>query len=623
MQFVGFHIKNFKGIEDTFIDLRLSGANVFTLIGLNESGKTTILEAINHHSDNATDALFGEKVDKKSAEELAKLVPKSEQSDFSKTVSIVAHISFEEGEKKSILDRVENLTGFVIDPDSVPNILKLNKSYIFKDSDFIKASSTYNFRPKYRTKRAKKFTEVDDRLEPWTTFSALLRDAKPDIAFFPTFLFNQPERIYLAPHEDETDANALYRTILENIAADLPKPLDIQRHLVDRLLSDETVVGGIFNSLGLSKSKSQQITAAKNDISNHLTRAVFQSWTKTFGGDFGGREIILQLDVETEEFDQPLVYARFEIKDDGGQYEIRERSLGFRWFFSFVLFTLFGSNRIKRQKKLFLLDEPASNLHSRAQMQLLESFRRISEDGNQIIYSTHSHYLINPEWLDQAFIVSNAAIDYDTAYQNDNVEAKTSISSEKYKSFVGRNPDKVTYFQPVLDKLDVAPSKLDLTRPSVVVEGKGDYRVIEALRRQLCKDFTSYSVVPTRGATGMDELIGLFLGWSVPFVICLDDDSEGRAACVKYRKEWSLPESGVFTLGDVHPSLKGKVIEGILSDAEKAAIREHFGVTKLTKGQIGLYFSEALASGHKIEASEETAERVRAFDARVRAGLSL
>ncbi|GFO97543.1 hypothetical protein ig2599ANME_1747 [groundwater metagenome] len=48
MKFTEFKIKNFKGIEDITINLDKSpNANIYTLVGLNESGKTTILEAIN------------------------------------------------------------------------------------------------------------------------------------------------------------------------------------------------------------------------------------------------------------------------------------------------------------------------------------------------------------------------------------------------------------------------------------------------------------------------------------------------------------------------------------------------------------------------------------------------
>ena len=51
MNFLKFRIQNFKGIEDTTLNLnKVPSANIFTLIGLNESGKTTVLEALNFWS---------------------------------------------------------------------------------------------------------------------------------------------------------------------------------------------------------------------------------------------------------------------------------------------------------------------------------------------------------------------------------------------------------------------------------------------------------------------------------------------------------------------------------------------------------------------------------------------
>jgi ABC-type dipeptide/oligopeptide/nickel transport system ATPase subunit len=59
---------------------------------------------------------------------------------------------------------------------------------------------------------------------------------------------------------------------------------------------------------------------------------------------------------------------------------------------------------------LFLLDEPASNLHSSAQAELLESFEK-PLDRCSLIYTTHSHHLINVRWLDTAYVGKNAAVD--------------------------------------------------------------------------------------------------------------------------------------------------------------------------------------------------------------------
>lgn len=46
MRYLSFRVKNFRGISDALIDLVPRGAGIFTFIGLNESGKTTALEAI-------------------------------------------------------------------------------------------------------------------------------------------------------------------------------------------------------------------------------------------------------------------------------------------------------------------------------------------------------------------------------------------------------------------------------------------------------------------------------------------------------------------------------------------------------------------------------------------------
>jgi recombinational DNA repair ATPase RecF len=47
MKITDFQIQNFKGIKNAKLKLGKQTAPIHTLVGLNESGKTTILEAIN------------------------------------------------------------------------------------------------------------------------------------------------------------------------------------------------------------------------------------------------------------------------------------------------------------------------------------------------------------------------------------------------------------------------------------------------------------------------------------------------------------------------------------------------------------------------------------------------
>ena len=68
-------------------------------------------------------------------------------------------------------------------------------------------------------------------------------------------------------------------------------------------------------------------------------------------------------------------YVEIRIEENSDSFYISERSVGFRWFFSFLFFILFRKNRkTDLGETLFLLDEPASNLHSTAQKKLLETF---------------------------------------------------------------------------------------------------------------------------------------------------------------------------------------------------------------------------------------------------------
>ena len=85
----------------------------------------------------------------------------------------------------------------------------------------------------------------------------------------------------------------------------------------------------------------------------------------------------------------------------------------------------------------------------------------------------------------------------------------------------------------------------------MLLERKGDYLILEYGRRVILDVKESFATVATRGAAGMNELIGLFLGWGGPFVVCLDDDKAGKTASANYRKGWALTENREFTLASV------------------------------------------------------------------------
>jgi hypothetical protein len=241
-----------------------------------------------------------------------------------------------------------------------------------------------------------------------------------------------------------------------------------------------------------------------------VTGVVYKKWNEIFGERIGNKEIIIDWDVDqgkkydveskglidTNEHD---IYVEFQVKDGPDRFSIGTRSLGFRWFFSFLLFTQFRANRNSDKSIVFLLDEPASNLHASAQQKLVESFPEIVGDRHMLVYSTHSHYMIEPTWLEQAYIVQNeptlvGAEMIDAATLDD---SSVNVQVTRYRRFLGGHAASASYFQPIIDRLSVVPSKFDLDRVGVIVEGKSDYYILEYFKWHL-KSKTP-ALYPARG----------------------------------------------------------------------------------------------------------------------------
>lgn len=71
-------------------------------------------------------------------------------------------------------------------------------------------------------------------------------------------------------------------------------------------------------------------------------------------------------------------------------------SSGFIWFFSFLVWLTDITNRNKNI--VLLLDEPGLSLHGTAQGDLINFFKNITKDGPQIVYTTHSLAMIDPNF---------------------------------------------------------------------------------------------------------------------------------------------------------------------------------------------------------------------------------
>lgn len=84
------------------------------------------------------------------------------------------------------------------------------------------------------------------------------------------------------------------------------------------------------------------------------------------------------------------------------------RSRGFVWFFSFLAW--YEDVKRQRQNVILLLDEPGLSLHGRAQADLLNYFEEELAE-HQLIYTTHSPFMIDPQRFARVRIVQDLGID--------------------------------------------------------------------------------------------------------------------------------------------------------------------------------------------------------------------
>jgi len=231
-------------------------------------------------------------------------------------------------------------------------------------------------------------------------------------------------------------------------------------------------------------------------------------------------------------------YFRIWVADDrrpGVLIELESRSKGFQWFFSFYLVFLVESEE-GHKDAILLLDEPGLHLHPTAQQELIAFFERLSEK-NQLIYTTHSPFLIDGEHLHRVRPVTED----DTGHSR--------ISVETWPS------DRETIF-PLQAAAGYAMLRsLFQHKDNVLVEGMSDYYYLHALAAQCrASGRTALSddiyVTPCGGTKHVGYIASLFLGQKVRPLVLLDGDEAGRARKNSLIKELYASHPGAIIMLD-------------------------------------------------------------------------
>ncbi|MCT6837990.1 MAG: ATP-binding protein [Bifidobacteriales bacterium] len=233
---------------------------------------------------------------------------------------------------------------------------------------------------------------------------------------------------------------------------------------------------------------------------------------------------------------------------------LHNRSKGFNWFFSFIVW-FEKMQEDPSSSYILLLDEPGLNLHASAQADLLRFFDYL-KDKYQIIYTTHSPFMIEMDRLSRVRTV------FDNASKID----KGSVVQDTIQQ---KDPDTLFPLQAALG-YDLAQN-LFISPKNLLVEGVSDLLYLETLseflkaqdREGLTQDI---SIVPTGGLDKVATFISLLRGSKLKMV-CLLDSFEDQKAKVKLDK---MHQEKIIPLKNI------KFFHEFLENRQKADIEDIF-----------------------------------------------
>ena len=161
----------------------------------------------------------------------------------------------------------------------------------------------------------------------------------------------------------------------------------------------------------LDPARTRDLKNRLEGAGNHLTRQIVKYWSQN-------RHLQLRFDVRAARRDDPLGMREgtnlwSEVYDSKHMVttELGNRSRGFVWFFSFLAW--YGDVQREKQNVILLLDEPGLSLHAKAQDDLLRYFESEVKGHHQLIYSTHSPFMIDARRFDRVRIVQDLGIESD------------------------------------------------------------------------------------------------------------------------------------------------------------------------------------------------------------------
>lgn len=528
MKYLKFIIKNYRAITGP-ITIDIDKAPLIPIIGINECGKTTILNAL-FAFDFFNDSL-------------------NDKGKHLKDVNNLYNTQIVEPEISADIE--------ISWPEFESALYSVGKSY-----DLLKSSAFKSYK-RFRTKFPTSISIVRNlTTKIYKINGSLFWDGDLNNKLSKEIIRKLPYILYFDDFRDSIEDKL-------EIKKDSDGTISGWLAILEQLFKQTDKNYSIFKLPSIEERLRKSVLS---QVKTYLNKTLTEQW-RNFKLDKSDA-LQISLDYEEEKMATGTIrsYLKLDIIEtdiEGKEhfFYIRDRSKGFYWFFNFVMKLEFNPKIVtsKNYNAIYLLDEPGSYLHASAQSKLCEKLNQIAEN-NRVIYCTHSHYLLNPEVIPLNSI---------RVAQKD---GKGNIKLIPIHEFKGSVIEKRLAFQPIIDALQIKPYVLDISHNNyLITEGIYDYFVFEMM-----KGAFKINIIPASDAHSIKFLISLMISWQKNYFALWDNDKEGRlakkAAEEFFSKSDAVPRFHLLPLQN--PRSKKTRLEDLLDKSDISQIKKELHLSE-------------------------------------------
>lgn len=534
MKLVHANIKRYRSIsEPTEFDVE---PDVTALVGKNESGKTAVLQSL-YKSNPVDHAKFDPDLD----------YPSHKTPELRKEKCVrVTKLTYELDDD-DIAAVEEVLFPGVLDDKCIIVTMGYNSEYrewlvSVNEGRVLKALRDTLDLPAADKKKVDSVSTVNDlfdilqNLESTTpTATAVLekietwRKNDPVLAAIDVLNKRRPKFVYFGDYDVMPGKVSIPRLISRR-----------DDHMLERseeaLLALLSMAGVELEDFNHPNNHEHLIRQMEN-ASNAITDEVFEYWSQN-------KELQVKLQViatvepnaESSLDQAPLLQVRVENRHHRVTVPFDERSRGFVWFFSFLAYFSKLEDE-SSQPLILLLDEPGLSLHATAQHDLLRFINERLAPHHQVIFTTHSPFMIDPHNFRCVRTVIDAP------------ETGTTVSADILKT------DAESAF-PLHAALGIELTQTLFVGPNVLlVEGPSDVIYLQYLSDQLIKAGKSgldeqWVLVPGGGITKLAAFLTLFGANQMTVAVLVDSSVKNNKTIGNLKKNGKLYDAGIVQVGD-------------------------------------------------------------------------